>query len=659
MLDKPTKDMEKAPGWRFLQFLGFGDNLNKTADPKAKKPPKDAEQRKHQFATWYIFAAFLGVMLIQFLWLRFTQIETIPYSQFEQLLAENKISEVLVGTETIEGTLKEPLADGRKLFYTVRVDPDLADKLKEHGVTITGAPSSSFLSTILSWVLPIFIFYLIWTYGIRHMAERQGLGGLMAIGKSHAKVYVETDTKVTFRDVAGVDEAKYELQEVVAFLRDPKSFGRLGARIPKGVLLIGPPGTGKTLLARAVAGEAGVPFFSISGAEFVEMFVGVGAARVRDLFEQARKAAPCIIFIDELDALGRSRMPGAYGGYDEKEQTLNQLLAELDGFDPSTGVILLGATNRPEVLDPALLRPGRFDRQVLVDRPDRSGRLEILKVHVAKVHVADGIDLDQIAGLTTGFTGADLANLINEAAIVATRRKGAAVTLDDFTAAIERVVAGLEKKSRVLSPTERNRVAHHEMGHALVAATLPGVDPVHKVSIIPRGVGALGYTMQRPTEDRFLLARPELENRIAVLMGGRAAEALVFNGEVSTGASDDLQRATEIAMEMVTRYGMDETVGQRTYAPPPQPFLAGTTVSRVDASNTTEREIDVAVRDLVAKAFGRATDILRTRRADLDEGARLLLAQETLTAEQFPAIRSTVQTGKAGGNMVVDAGRQS
>jgi cell division protease FtsH len=658
MLDKPTKNMEQAPGWRFLQFLGFDDNRD-TADLKSKKPPKEPEERKHQFATWYIFAAFLGVMLIQFLWLRFTQVETIPYSQFEQLLAANKISEVLVGTEAIQGTLKEPFPDGRKLFYTVRVDPELADKLKEHGVTITGVPSSNFLSTILSWVLPIFIFYLIWTYGIRHMAERQGFGGLMAIGKSRAKVYVETDTKVTFRDVAGVDEAKYELQEVVAFLRDPKSFGRLGARIPKGVLLIGPPGTGKTLLARAVAGEAGVPYFSISGAEFVEMFVGVGAARVRDLFEQARKAAPCIIFIDELDALGRSRMPGAYGGYDEKEQTLNQLLAELDGFDPSTGVILLGATNRPEVLDPALLRPGRFDRQVLVDRPDRSGRLEILKVHIGKVRVADGIDLDQIAGLTPGFTGADLANLVNEAAIVATRRKGDAVTLDDFTAAIERVVAGLEKKSRVLGPAERNRVAHHEMGHALVAATLPGVDPVHKISIIPRGVGALGYTMQRPTEDRFLLARPELENRIAVLMGGRAAEALIFDGEVSTGASDDLQRATEIAMEMVTRYGMDETVGQRTYAPPPQPFLTGTTANRVDASNTTEREIDVAVRDLVAKGFGRATDILRTRRADLDEGARLLLAQETLTAEQFPAIRSTVQTGKAGGNMVVDAGRQS
>jgi cell division protease FtsH len=363
MLDKPTKDMNPAPGGRLRWFLRFGDNGDETAQSKAKKPPKEPEEPKHHFAVWYVFAAFLGVMLIQHVWLVFTQVETIPYSQFEQLLNENKISEVLVGQDTIQGTLKEPLPDGRKLFYTVRVDPALADKLKAHGVTITGAPSSNFLSTILSWALPIFFFYLIWTYGIRRMAERQGLGGLMTLGKSRAKIYVETDTKVTFKDVAGVDEAKSELQEVVAFLRDPKSFGRLGARVPKGVLLIGPPGTGKTLLARAVAGEAGVPFFSISGSEFVEMFVGVGAARVRDLFEQARKAAPCIIFIDELDALGRSRMSGAFGGYDEKEQTLNQLLAELDGFDPTSGVILIGATNRPEVLDPALMRPGRFDRR--------------------------------------------------------------------------------------------------------------------------------------------------------------------------------------------------------------------------------------------------------------------------------------------------------
>ena len=638
-----TKPMDTAPALarRVLRFFGLDKEADRAGPRTTSRPPREPQERKHQFATWYVFAAFLGVMLVQYLWIQHTEVETIPYSQFEQLLAQNKIAEVFVGSNAIQGTLTDPLPDGRKLFYTVRVDRELADQLKAHGVKVTGVPSSNFLSNILSWALPIFAFYLIWMYAIRRMAERQGFGGLMTIGKSRAKVYVETDTKVTFRDVAGVDEAKYELQEVVAFLRDPKSFGRLGARIPKGVLLIGPPGTGKTLLARAVAGEAGVSFFSISGSEFVEMFVGVGAARVRDLFEQARGAAPCIIFIDELDALGRSRMPGAFGGYDEKEQTLNQLLAELDGFDPSTGVILLAATNRPEVLDPALLRPGRFDRQVLVDRPDRTGRTEILKVHVAKVRIAANVDLDQIASLTPGFTGADLANLVNEAAIVATRRKGEAVTLDDFTIAIERIIAGLEKKSRVLGPEERRRVAFHEMGHALVAATLPGVDPVHKVSIIPRGVGALGYTLQRPTEDRFLLARRDLENRIGVLMGGRAAEALIFDGEVSTGASDDLQRATEIATEMVTRYGMNETIGPRTYAPPPQPFLAGTTANRIEASQTTEREIDIAVRDIVAKAFERATEVLRARRSDLDDGARLLLAQETVTADQFPAIRSS------------------
>jgi cell division protease FtsH len=641
MLDRPLNDKDKqAPGRRLLSFLRQnGPNGSGSGTKTSRGGRKEPEERKHQFAVWYIFAAFLGVMLIQSLWLRFTQVETIPYSQFEQLLEDNKVAEVLVGQDTIEGKLKEPLPDQKRLFYTVRVDPEFAARLKAHGVTITGAPSSNLLSTVLSWVLPIFIFYLIWMYGFRRMAERQGLGGLMTIGKSRAKVYVETDTKVTFRDVAGVDEAKSELQEVVAFLRDPKSFGRLGARAPKGILLIGPPGTGKTLLARAVAGEAGVPFFSISGAEFVEMFVGVGAARVRDLFEQARRAAPCIIFIDELDALGRSRMPGAFAGYDEKEQTLNQLLAELDGFDPTTGVILLGATNRPEVLDPALLRPGRFDRQVLVDRPDRGGRLAILRVHVAKVKLAGNVDLDQIAGLTAGFTGADLANLANEAAIVATRRNADAIGQEDFTAAIERIVAGLEKKSRILSPIERRRVAYHEMGHALVASSLPGVDPVHKVSIIPRGVGALGYTIQRPTEDRFLLARQDLENRIAVLMGGRASESLIFDGEVSTGAADDLQRATEIAMEMVTRYGMDKTLGPRTYAPPRQPFLTGARTERVEAAEATEREIDIAVRDIVTAAAGHASEILKSRCTDLDEGVKLLLAQETLTAEQFPAIQ--------------------
>jgi cell division protease FtsH len=599
----------------------------------------EPEARKRQIMIWYTFGALFAVLLIQYFWASYAQVDTIPYSQFEQLLNDGKIDEVSISTDAVQGTLKEPLPDGKRQFYAVRVDPQLADKLAAHNVVVKGIASGGIIPTILSWVIPIGIFYIAWMFLFRGMAERQGLGGLMTVGKSRAKVYVETDTKVTFKDVAGVDEAKFELQEIVAFLRNPKSYGRLGARMPKGILLVGPPGTGKTLLARAVAGEAGVPFFSISGSEFVEMFVGVGAARVRDLFEQARKAAPCIIFIDELDALGRSRAAGSFGGLDEKEQTLNQLLAELDGFDPRTGVVLIAATNRPEILDPALLRAGRFDRQVLVDRPDRGGRLKILQVHARQIELAPDIDLDAVAALTTGFTGADIANLVNEAAIIATRRDARSVGLSDFINAIERIVAGLEKKSRVLSQAERRRVAYHEMGHALVASSLPSVDPVQKVSIIPRGVGALGYTIQRPTEDRFLLAESDLRNRIAVLMGGRAAESLIFDKDVSTGAADDLQRATEIALEMVTRYGMNEKVGQRTYAPAQQAFLAGTVTDRIQAGETTVREIDLAVRDVIAEAFDRATEILRSRRADLDKGSEMLLTREAITADEFPAIR--------------------
>ena len=610
---------------------------------------QDSSQRKQALTTGYLIAAAIGVLVLQWAIATYNTVETIPYSQFEQFVSEGKVSEVAVGQDTIQGKLKEKLPDGKQAFVTARVDPGLAQKLASKGVTVTGVPSGGLFQNILSWVVPAFLFYLVWIFLFRRIAERQGFGGLMSIGKSRAKVYVEKDTKTTFADVAGVEEAKFELQEVVSFLKDPKSYGRLGAHVPKGILLVGPPGTGKTLLARAVAGEAGVAFFSISGSEFVEMFVGVGAARVRDLFEQARKAAPCIIFIDELDALGRSRSPGAFGGYDEKEQTLNQLLAELDGFDPSLGVILLAATNRPEVLDPALLRAGRFDRQVLVDRPDKSGRVAILKVHIRKITVAKDVDLDKIASLTAGFTGADIANLINEAAIAATRRNATEVSFDDFTLAIERIVAGIEKKSRVLSKQERRRVAYHEMGHALVAANLPGVDPVQKVSIIPRGVGALGYTMQRPTEDRFLLATSELKNRIAVLMGGRACEELIFDGDISTGAADDLQRATEIAVEMVTRYGMNATVGQRTYAPRPQTFLPSLQDTGVSAAEATSREIDLAVRDLIETGAASARAILERRRSDLEAGVELLMARETLTADEFPPLRPPGQreTGKA------------
>lgn len=599
----------------------------------------DSSSRKQTIAIVYIVVAGIGMLLLQWALSTYNTIDTIPYSQFEQLVAQGNVTEVAVGQDTIEGKLKDKLPSGKSAFITARVDPVIAEKLEAKGVAVTGVPSGGLFQTILSWILPALMFYLIWVFLGRRLADRQGFGGLMSIGKSRAKVYVEKDTKVTFADVAGVDEAKFELQEVVSFLKDPKSYGRLGAHVPKGILLVGPPGTGKTLLARAVAGEAGVAFFSISGSEFVEMFVGVGAARVRDLFEQARKAAPCIIFIDELDALGRSRSPGAFGGYDEKEQTLNQLLAELDGFDPSVGVILLAATNRPEILDPALLRAGRFDRQVLVDRPDKGGRVAILKVHIRKIQVGKDVDLDKIAGLTTGFTGADLANLINEAAIAATRRKADNVCFDDFTVAIERIVAGIEKKSRVLSKDERRRVAYHEMGHALVAASLPGVDPVQKVSIIPRGVGALGYTMQRPTEDRFLLTAGELKSRIAVLMGGRASEQLIFDGDISTGAADDLQRATEIAIEMVTKYGMDAKVGQRTYAPRPQTFLPAMQDAIVSAAEATAREIDLAVRDLIEAGDVCARAILEKRRGDLEKGVELLIARETLTVEEFAPLR--------------------
>ncbi|MDE2064158.1 MAG: ATP-dependent zinc metalloprotease FtsH [Bradyrhizobium sp.] len=592
------------------------------------------------FAVSLAAAGFVALAVLSYL-AGLASVEPISYTKFEELLAKGAISEVTIGPDVINGKLKTALPDGKSSFVTNRVDPALAEKLEAKGVVVTGAPSTSGLGSVLSWILPLLFFVGIWMFlGGGAGSNRQGFGGLMAIGKSRAKVYVEKDTKVTFADVAGVDEAKFELQEVVSFLKDPQSYGRLGAHVPKGILLVGPPGTGKTLLARAVAGEAGVAFFSISGSEFVELFVGVGAARVRDLFEQARKAAPCIIFIDELDALGRSRSPSAFGNQDEKEQTLNQLLAELDGFDPRSGIILLAATNRPEILDAALLRAGRFDRQVLVDRPDKPGRLEILKVHIKKIKISGDVDLDGVAGLTAGFTGADIANLINEAAIAATRRNAEEVTSDDFTAAIERIVAGIEKKSRVLSKEERRRTAYHEMGHALVAASLSGVDPVQKVSIIPRGVGALGYTIQRPTQDRFLLTVSELKNRIAVLMGGRASEHLIFDGDVSTGAADDLQRATEIAIEMVTKYGMDATVGQRTYAQRPQTFLPAMQDAVVSAAEATGREIDLSVRQLVEAGEASAREILEKRRNDLDAGVKLLLVQETLTAEQFAPLRS-------------------
>ncbi len=609
-------------------------------------------EKKHQFNFWYVVFAMFAVMMFQSLWQTSGSVERIPYSAFEQRLEGGEIASVSVGSQELRGDYKAP-RDGKIAFVTQRVDADIAAKLARFGVEYAGAIESTWLTELLSWVVPVLVFFGLWMFVFRKIAERQGMGmgGMMSIGRSRAKVYVEKDTRVTFEDVAGVDEAKDELSEIVEFLKDPGKYGVLGARIPKGVLLLGPPGTGKTLLARAVAGEAGVPFFSISGSEFVEMFVGVGAARVRDLFEQARGSAPAIIFIDELDALGRARGASSpIGGHDEREQTLNQLLSELDGFDPSIGVVLLAATNRPEILDPALLRAGRFDRQVLVDRPDRTGRAAILKVHMRKAKIAATVDPDEVAALTTGFTGADLANLVNEAALLATRRRAAAVEMDDFTRAIERIVAGLEKKNRLMNPKEREIVAFHEMGHALVSLATPGTEKVHKVSIIPRGVGALGYTIQRPTEDRYLMTREELENKIAVLLGGRAAERLVF-GHISTGAADDLAKATDIARAMVMRYGMDEGLGHAAYDRERAPLLGGQQEflpGPRQFSEATAERIDAGVREILDRTFDRALATLADNRETLDRCAAELLGRETLDEAALKQLTEGLRASEQG-----------
>ena len=595
--------------------------------------------RESKVNFWYFVIALIGLLLIQQWWAESRRVETIAYSEFEQLLESGAIAEIQIKESTIRGKLKQARPDGTAYVNAVRVEPDLAEDLGGYGVEFTGVIERHLIANILSWLIPVIFFIAIWMFFIRNIAMGEGAGGLLSVGKSKAKIYVEKDTQVNFDDVAGVDEAKEELQEIIGFLKDPTGYGRLGAHVPKGVLLVGPPGTGKTLLARAVAGEAGVPFFSISGSEFVELFVGVGAARVRDLFEQARLSAPCIIFIDELDALGRARGAGPLGGgHDEKEQTLNQLLSELDGFDPQQGIVFLAATNRPEILDPALLRAGRFDRQILVDRPDKTGRIAILGVHVRHIELADDVSLEQVAALTAGFSGADLANLVNEAAIVATRRDATTVAMTDFTAAIERIVAGLEKKTRILNPQERRMVAYHEVGHALVTLALPGVETVHKVSIIPRGIGGLGYNIQRPTEDRYLMTRDELRDKMTMLLGGRAAEMLVLD-QVSTGAADDLAKATEIARGMVMRYGMDENLGQATYSQGRATFLGNGEFVPFQSSSFSEataQRIDESVRALLAEAFDRATAILTRNHELLEETAAMLLERETLTAADLP-----------------------
>ena len=599
------------------------------------------KQARFHVAYWLI--AVLGVLAIQHYIGVATQVAQIPYSEFERLLRDGKIAEVGISDEFVQGRLKQPV-QGKSAFVSARVEPELAREFDKYGVVYSGQVESTFLRDLLSWVVPVLLFFGLWAW----LSRKAGPAGLMQVGRSRAKVYVEADTGVTFSDVAGVDEAKAELQEIIDFLKSPQEYSRLGGRMPKGILLLGPPGTGKTLLAKAVAGEAKVPFFSISGSEFVEMFVGVGAARVRDLFQQARERAPAIIFIDELDALGRARGLYAWGGHDEKEQTLNQLLVELDGFDSSTGLVLLAATNRPEILDPALLRAGRFDRQVLVDRPDKKGRIDILRVHTRRVKLASDVDLEKVAALTPGFTGADLANLVNEAALLATRRRADAITLADFNEAVERIVAGLEKRNRLLNPKEREVVAHHEMGHALVGLTLPGVEQVHKVSIIPRGVGALGYTIQRPTEDRFLMTREELENKMCALLGGRAAEWIIFR-HLSTGAADDLRKVTDIARSMVTRYGMSKRLGPVSYDREPRTFLsAGDApppfMRENDFGEATADAIDEEVRAMVEAVFARAVQILESRRAALERGAKLLLEQETLDEAELQRL---VQDGPA------------
>ena len=559
-------------------------------------------EKKNQWNTGYWIVALLLLLSLQSYWQTAKTVEPVPYSEFEKALAEGRVAEVLVSDRTVTGRLKSPDSRGKTTIVATRVEPDLADRLSKYDVPYARVLESTWLRDVLSWILPAVAFFGVWFFLFRRFAEKQGMGGFLNIGKSRAKVFVEKNTSVTFADVAGGDEAKAELVEIVDFLKNPQGYGRLGARIPKGVLLVGPPGTGKTLLAKAVAGEAAVPFFSISGSEFVEMFVGVGAGRTRGV-----------------------------GGHDESEQTLNQLLTEMDGFDSSVGLIILAATNRPEILDQALLRAGRFDRQVLVDRPDKKGRLGILKVHVKKVTLAQDVDLEQVAALTTGFSGADLANRVNEAALAARRRRASAVELQDFTATIERIVAGLEKKSRVLNPKERETVAHHEMGHALVALALPETDPVHKISIIPRGIGALGYTLQRPTEDRFLMTRTDLEHKIAVLLGGRAAEKLVF-GELSTGAADDLARATDIARDMITRFGMDEGLGYIAFEAQRPRFLDTPELAHggCRVAESTQARIDQAIRDIVMGVFERAYRILDINRAVLERCARELLARETL-----------------------------
>jgi cell division protease FtsH len=611
----------------------------------------------------YFFIALVLLFLLQ-TYLASPQVETISYSQFKALVKSALLANLSIGEKAIHGEIKPEgvkqalpperrkvwegkLKDSKQgvPFVTIRVeDPELATDLEHAGINFKGEVINEWLPTVLSWVVPVVLFVLLWNFLFKRMGPS---GGMMQIGKSKAKVYIEKKTGVSFNDVAGIDEAEEELIEVVEFLKNPQKYQRLGGHIPKGVLLVGPPGTGKTLLARAVAGEAGVPFFSISGSDFVEMFVGVGAARVRDLFSQAAQHAPSIVFIDELDALGKARGMNVLSSHDEREQTLNQLLAEMDGFDPNQNVIIMAATNRPEILDAALLRPGRFDRQVLVDRPDVKGREKILQLHAKKVKLSPTVELGVIAAKTPGFVGADLANIVNEAALLAARQGKDAVESSDFDEAIERVIAGLQKKSRVMNPREKKTVAYHEAGHALVAELMPGADPVSKISIIPRGVAALGYTQQLPTEDRYLMTRSELLARIYVLLGGRVAEEMIF-GDVSTGAQNDLQKATEIARTMITQFGMSERLGLVALEGPRTPmFLPVPTQAPRDYSEETARIVDEEIKKLLVECHNKVRDALMSQRQALEELAKLLLSKEVVERPELLAILKVRSIGSA------------
>jgi cell division protease FtsH len=585
-------------------------------------------------------------------------VKSIPYSEFLRLVKDGKVADVAVTDNLIQGKmLTEDGADRQGvMFQTVRVDSGVSAVLDQNGIEYTGKIQSNFLANLFSWIFPVLILLGFWYFIMKRFQQQQG--GFMSLGKNKAKIYMDNDVKVKFEDAAGVDEAKQELVEVIDFLKEPERFTRIGGQIPRGILLVGPPGTGKTLLAKAVAGESKVPFFSLSGSEFVEMFVGLGAARVRDLFSQAKESAPCIVFVDELDALGKARGAGTMGGHDEREQTLNQLLVELDGFDPNMGVILMAATNRPEILDPALLRPGRFDRQILVDRPDKTGRRDILHVHLKKITVEKDLDVDTLAGMTSGMSGADLANLVNEAALLSVRRNKSVVGMDEFSEAVERVVAGLEKKNRLINPKEKEIVAYHELGHAIVAMALPETDPVQKISIVPRGIAALGYTMQVPTEDRFLMRRTELLNRIATLLGGRAAEEIIFD-DISTGAHNDLSRATDIARSMVKEYGMSRNLGQVYFSHDKKgQFLVPTRERGGDYSEMTAHLIDKEIRQIIDEQYERAMQILTANSEILNKTATALLESETIEGEELRDLAKAVSQQSEADNESERSGQQ-